>query len=59
LTRARKDLVEARVALCNQLLANLQLALPGAIGLFYDLDSPISLAWLGRFTQKLLMTAAA
>lgn len=50
LTRARKDLVEARVALCNQLLANLQLALPGAVGLFHDLDSPISLAWLRRFT---------
>ena len=52
LTRARKDLVEARVALTNQLLANLQLALPGAIGLFYDLDSPISLAWLRRFTTQ-------
>jgi transposase len=52
LTRARKDLVEARVALTNQLLANLQLALPGAIGLFHDLDSPISLAWLRRFTTQ-------
>jgi transposase len=52
LTRARKDLVEARVKLCNQLLANLQLALPGAIGLFHDLDSPISLAWLRRFPTQ-------
>jgi transposase len=52
LTRARKDLVEARVALTNQLLANLQLALPGAVGLFHDLDSPISLAWLRRFTTQ-------
>jgi transposase len=52
LTRARKDLVDARVALTNQLLANLQLALPGAIGLFHDLDSPISLAWLRRFTTQ-------
>jgi transposase len=52
LTRARKDLVEARVALTNQLAANLQLALPGAIGLFHDLDSPISLAWLRRFTTQ-------
>jgi transposase len=52
LTRARKDLVEARVALTNQLLANLQLALPGAIGLFAKLDSPISLAWLRRFTTQ-------
>jgi transposase len=52
LTRARKDLVDARVALTNQLLANLQLALPGAIGLFAKLDSPISLAWLRRFTTQ-------
>ena len=52
LTRARKDLVEARVSLTNQLLANLQLALPGAIGLFSRLDSPISLAWLRRFTTQ-------
>jgi transposase len=52
LTRARKDLVDARVALTNQLLANLQLALPGAIGLFTKLHSPISLAWLRRFTTQ-------
>jgi transposase len=52
LIRARKDLVEARVALCNQLLANLQLTLPGAVGLFCDLDSPISLTWLRRFTTQ-------
>lgn len=52
LTRARKDLVEARVALTNQLLANLQLVLPGAVGLFSRLDSPISLAWLRRFTTQ-------
>jgi transposase len=52
LTRARKDLVEARVALTNQLLANLQLALPGAIGLFSRLDAAISLAWLRRFTTQ-------
>jgi transposase len=52
LTRARKDLVEARVALCNQLLANLQLVLPGAVGLFARLDSPIAIAWLRRFTTQ-------
>lgn len=51
LTRARKDLVGARVALGNQLHANLQIALPGAIGLFHRLDSPISLAFLRRFTS--------
>jgi transposase len=52
LTRARKDLVGARVALTNQLLANLQLALPAAVGLFSRLDSPISLGWLRRFTTQ-------
>lgn len=52
LTRARKDLVEARVALSNQLLANLELVLPAAVGLFSRLDSPISIAWLRRFTTQ-------
>ena len=52
LTRARKDVVEARVALTNQLLANLQLVLPGAVGMFAKLDSPISQAWLRRFTTQ-------
>jgi transposase len=47
--RARKDLVTHRVAICNQLRAHLQTAFPGAIGLFHDLDSPISLAFLTRF----------
>jgi hypothetical protein len=31
------------VALCNQLRAHLQAAFPGAVGLFNDLDSQISL----------------
>lgn len=52
LTRARKDLVEARVALSNQLLANLQLVLPAAVGLFSRLDSAICIAWLRRFTTQ-------
>ena len=51
LTRARKDLVAGRVALTNQLMANLQIALPGTIGLFHRLDSPISLAFLRRFSS--------
>jgi transposase len=51
LTRARKDLVAGRVALTNQLLANLQIALPCAIRLFHRLDSPISLAFLRRFSS--------
>jgi transposase len=47
--RARRDLVAHRVALCNQLRAHLASAFPGVIGLFADLDSPISLAFLTRF----------
>lgn len=49
LVRARKDLVGHRVAFANQLLANLQHAFPGAVGLFAQLDSPISLTFLERF----------
>jgi transposase len=47
--RARRDLVTHRVALCNQLRAHLQGCFPGAVGLFADLDSPVSLAFLARF----------
>lgn len=47
--RARKDLIAARVAMANQLRAHLQTTLPGAIGLFRDIDSPITLAFLTRF----------
>jgi len=47
--RARKDLVETRVAVANQLRAHLRIALPGAVGLFQDIDSPISLRFLERF----------
>jgi transposase len=47
--RARKDLVKHRVALANQLRAHLQRAFPGAVGLFRDLDSQISLRFLTRF----------
>lgn len=47
--RARTDLVEARVGLCNQLRAHLRCVFPGAVGLFADLDAPISLAFLARF----------
>jgi transposase len=49
LVRARKDLIGHRIAFANQLLANLQHAFPGAIGLFAQLDSPISLTFLERF----------
>ncbi len=47
--RARRDLVAHRVAVCNQLRAHLQRVYPGAVGLFADLDSPTSLAFLTRF----------
>lgn len=50
--RARRDLVEHRVAAANQLRAHLQIVLPGIVGLFADLDSQISLAFLDRFTTQ-------
>jgi transposase len=49
LTRSREDLVAARVALANQLRAELERFWPGPIGLFADLDSPISLAFIARY----------
>jgi transposase len=49
LVRARQDLVEIRVGLVNQLRATLELAFPGAVGLFFDLHSPIARAFLHRF----------
>jgi transposase len=50
--RARKDLVGHRVAAANQLRAHLRNVLPGAIGLFRDIDSAISLAFLTRFPTQ-------
>ena len=47
--RARKDLVSHRVAVANQLRAHLHNVFPGATGLFDELDSPVSLAFLARF----------
>jgi transposase len=52
LVRARRDLVAHRVAVANQLRAHLAAAMPAAVGLFADLDSPISLAFLARFTTQ-------
>jgi transposase len=49
LTRGREDLAHARVALSNQLRAELERFWPGPIGLFTKLDSPISLAFLERY----------
>jgi transposase len=50
--RARKDLVSHRVAVANQLRAHLRNAFPGAVGLFADIDSPISLKFLARFSTQ-------
>ena len=52
LVRARHDLIDHRIAVHNQLLAVLQHNFPGVIGLFSQLDIPISLAFLRRFTTE-------
>jgi transposase len=52
LVRARQDVVGHRIAVHNQLLAVLQHNFPGAIGLFSQLDIPISLAFLRRFPSE-------
>lgn len=52
LCRARRDFVAHRVAAANQLRAHLQIAFPGAVGLFADIDSQISLKFLSRFPTQ-------
>ena len=47
LCRARRELVAMRVAALHELRCNLELALPGAIGLLSRPDSPITLTFLG------------
>lgn len=49
LLRTRQDLVDARVALANQLRAQLHAFWPGAAAIFADVDSPISLAFIERY----------
>lgn len=49
LCRSRKDLVEIRVQVLNELRSNLELSFPGAVGLFSRPGSPITLAFLRRF----------
>jgi transposase len=48
LTRAREDLVGARVELANQLRAQLEAFWPGAL-IFPDVDSRVSLAFIARY----------
>jgi len=50
--RARRDLVQHRVAAANQLRAHLQLVFPGAAGLFAAIDTAISLSFIERFTTQ-------
>lgn len=50
--RARKDLVNHRIAVTNQLRAHLSGVFPGIIGLFTHLHSAINLAFLTRFTTQ-------
>ena len=49
LSRAREDLVAHRVALANELRAQLECFWPGAAHVFADVDSPIALAFLKRY----------
>ena len=49
LVRARKDLVEHRLAVANQLRAHLLSVLPAVVGLFAELDSPVSRAFIAEF----------
>jgi transposase len=49
LSRTRKDLQKARMALCNQLVAQLERCFPGTVGLFADLHSATAIAFLRRY----------
>jgi transposase len=52
LSRTRKQLVEARVGLVNQLRAELERVFPAAIGLFNRLDSDVAIAFLRRYPTQ-------
>ncbi|MCA1698739.1 MAG: IS110 family transposase [Actinobacteria bacterium] len=49
MTRAREDLVQARVALANQLRDQLERCWPGAAVIFDEIDSPIGLVFLENY----------
>jgi Transposase len=53
LTRAREDLVTARVAMGNQLRAELERFWPGPVRMFSAIDSPVSLAFLAKYPSQL------
>lgn len=50
--RARKDLIGHRVGMANQLREHLNRVLPAVVGLFCELDSPISLRFLTQFDRQ-------
>lgn len=50
LVRTRDDLVDERVALANQLRSLLESFWPGASDIFYEIDTPIALAFLSRYS---------
>ena len=52
LVRARRDLVGHRVAVLNQLRAHLLIVAPAVVGLFAELDSPISRAFIADFATQ-------
>ena len=52
LGRTRKQLVEARVGLTNQLRALLERVFPAAVGLFARLDSDVAIAFLRRYPTQ-------
>jgi transposase len=49
LVRTRDDLVDSRVALANQLRSLLESFWPGAAEIFYEIDTPIALAFISRY----------
>jgi transposase len=53
LCRGREDLVQTRVALANQLRAELERFWPGAVKIFRSLDSPIALAFLEKYPSPI------
>lgn len=56
LVRTRDDLVEQRVALSNQVGSLLESYWPGALHVFWDVVSPIALAFLQTFQSPQAMT---
>ncbi len=49
LVRTRDELVDSRVALANQLRSLLESFWPGAAEIFYEIDTPIALAFISRY----------